>query len=167
MRAAPAIHVSVTRFGVWRSVVLAVGTSAAIIVVAWVAQQLRSLPWPAAAGEFAIGAVAFMSTVWLTAALVRASAFQLRWDGLSWYFNPGGPTTADAIAADPQAGELSIAIDLGAWLLLRFTPSTPPGDVRVRWLPLQRRGLERQWHGLRCALYSPRPVPDSRAASQR
>ena len=170
MRAAPDIHVCVTRFGMWRAAVLTVGLFAAIVIVAWVAQYMRALPWPAAAGQFAVGTVAFVLTVWLTVALLRVPAFQLRWDGLSWYFSPGYPTSADATAAaaDPQAGEVSIAIDLGTWLLLRFSPGTPPGDVRVRWLPVQRHGLERQWHGLRCALYSPRPAPDdSGAAAQR
>ena len=167
MRAAPAIQVSVRRFGVWRAVVLAVGSFAASVVAAWVAQHMRALPWPGAAGVLAIGAAAIVSTVWLTAGLLRVPAFQLRWDGLSWYFNQGDPTATDAIAGDPNAGELSIAVDLGAWLLLRFTPSTPPGKVRVRWLPLQRQGLEQQWHGLRCAVYSPRPAPGSKAAAQR
>ena len=168
MRAAPDIHVCVTRFGMWRAAVLAVGSFAAFAIVAWVIQHMHALPWPAAAGQFAVGAVAFGLTVWLTAGLAKVSAFQLRWDGRSWYFNREAPTSADATAADLQAGELSIAIDLGAWLLLRFTPGTPPGDVRARWLPVQRRGLERQWHGLRCALYSPHPAPgDIGAAAQR
>ena len=167
MRAAPDIHVCVTRFGMWRAAVLAVGLFAVVAVVAWMTQHMRVLPWPAAAGQFAGGAVALVSTLWLTAGLVRMPAFQLRWDGLSWYFNRVDPTSTDAIAAEPQAGELSIAIDLGAWLLLRFTPGTPPGDARACWLPLQRQGLERQWHGLRCALYSPRPAPKSGAAAQR
>ena len=168
MRAAPDIHVCVTRFGMWRAAVLIVGLVAAIAIVGWVMQHMRTLPWPAAASQVAVGAVAFVLTVWLTAGLTRVPAFQLRWDGLSWYFNRVDPTSTDVIAAEPQAGELSIAIDLGAWLLLRFTPGTPPGDARACWLPLQRQGLERQWHGLRCALYSPRPAPnDSGAAAQR
>lgn len=167
MRAAPDIHVCVTRFGMWRAAVLTVGLFAASAIVAWVIQHMRALPWPAAAGQVAVGAVVFALTVWLIAGLTKVSAFQLRWDGLSWYFNREAPTSAGAIAADPQAGELSIAIDLGAWLLLRFTPGTPPGPVRACWLPLQRQGLERQWHGLRCALYSPRPAPENGAAAQR
>ena len=168
MRAAPDIHVCVTRFGIWRAAVVTVGLFAAVVIVAWVAQHMRALPWPAAAGQFAVGALAFVLTVWLTAGLVNTSAFQLRWDGLSWYFNRWNPTSADATAADPQAGDVSIAVDLGSWLLLCFSHSNPLGDVRVRWLPVQRQGLERQWHGLRCALYSPRPAPnDSGAAAQR
>ena len=168
MRAAPDIHVCVTRFGIWRAAVLTVGLFAAFAIVAWVIQHMHALPWPAPAGQFAVGAVVFTLVVWLTAGLVKVSAFQLRWDGLSWYFNREAPTSADATTADLQAGELSIAIDLGAWLLLRFTLGTLPGDVRTCWLPVQRHGLERQWHGLRCALYSPRRAPGGiRAAAQR
>jgi hypothetical protein len=40
-------------------------------------------------------------------------------------------------------------------MLLRFTPDAP---ARMTWLPVQRRGLEAQWHALRCAVYSPRPA---------
>ena len=167
MRAAPDVHVCVTRFGLWRAAVSAVGLFAAVAIVAWVTQHIRALPWPAAAGQFAVGGLAIASTLWLTVGLAGVSAFQLRWDGLSWYFDRADPTSTGGVAADPQAGDLSIAIDLDTWLLLRFTPSTPPGDARARWLPLQRRGLERQWHGLRCALYSPRPASDSGAAAQR
>ena len=167
MRAAPDIHVCVTRFGAWRAAVSVIGLFAAAAIVAWVTQHMRALPWPAAAGQFAVGGVALVATLWLTAGLARVSAFQLRWDGLSWYFNRGGLTFTDGATADPQVGELRIAIDLGAWVLLRFTPDAPSGGAHTRWLPLQRRGLERQWHGLRCALYSPRPVPDSGAAAQR
>jgi len=167
MRAAPDIHVCVTRFGMWRAAVLAVGLFAAVAIVVWATQHMRVLSWPAAVGQFAGSAAALVSILWLTADLVRVPAFQLRWDGLSWYFNRADPTSADAVAGDPQAGDLSIAIDLGAWVLLRFTPGAPPAGARTRWLPLQRHGLERQWHGLRCALYSPRPAPGSEAAAQR
>ena len=43
-------------------------------------------------------------------------------------------------------------IDLGSWLMVAFEKSgSVTGHV---WLPLQRRGLERDWHALRCALYA-------------
>jgi hypothetical protein len=43
-------------------------------------------------------------------------------------------------------------IDLGRWLLVVFEDST--SAVGRVWLPLQRRGLEGEWHALRCALYA-------------
>jgi hypothetical protein len=55
-------------------------------------------------------------------------------------------------------GELQVAIDLGAWMLLHFVPDVGHRACSVSWLPVQRRGLESQWHALRCAVYSPRPA---------
>jgi hypothetical protein len=40
-------------------------------------------------------------------------------------------------------------------MLLNFTPDAA---ARTSWLPVQRLGLETQWHALRCAVYSPRPM---------
>lgn len=75
-----------------------------------------------------------------------------------------------------QQGDLHVVIDFGGWLLLTFdspffqtnletanastdvnlqnmSPASRIARRRV-WVALQRTGLERQWHGLRCALYS-------------
>ena len=73
-----------------------------------------------------------------------------------WTFAPGAP------AREPQPGTLEVAIDLGAFLLLRFGPTAPAGG-RSAGCRSQRRGLERAWHALRCAVYSPRPVAGAAA----
>jgi hypothetical protein len=77
--------------------------------------------------------------------LWRVPAQSLRWDGGVWQL-------------DGVPGELKAAIDLGPWMLLNFTPEMSGG---TSWLPIQRRGLETQWHALRCAVYSPRPVAEA------
>ena len=63
-------------------------------------------------------------------------------------------------SAAEQTGELAVAIDLGAWMLVRFAPESAAGGPSRRWRPawiaLQRRGLEAHWPTLRCALYSAR-----------
>jgi hypothetical protein len=66
--------------------------------------------------------------------------------------------------AEPLAITISIepALDLNAWLLLRCRvvadAGTPPSaHRRVCWLALSRARHADAWHGLRCALYSPRP----------
>jgi hypothetical protein len=78
-------------------------------------------------------------------------------------------------------GDIAVVVDLGAWMLLRFDPLPlqlnleaaharthvksffPRLDRRLAsrrlWLPLQRVGLEPQWHALRCALYSRASTP--------
>ena len=76
----------------------------------------------------------------LAVSLWRVPVQSLRWDGKVWHL-------------DTAAGELKVAVDLGPWMLLLFTPQAPG---RASWLPVQRRGLEAQWHALRCAIYSPR-----------
>ena len=77
--------------------------------------------------------------------LWRVPAQSLRWDGQVWQL-------------DDVSGELTAAIDLGPWMLLKFAPEMPG---RTSWLPVQRRGLETQWHALRCAVYSPRPAAEA------
>jgi hypothetical protein len=52
-------------------------------------------------------------------------------------------------------------IDLGSWLLVVFESST--SAVERVWLPLQRRGLEGEWHALRCALYAIPAASDAAA----
>jgi len=77
--------------------------------------------------------------------LWRVPAQSLHWDGQVWQL-------------DGVPGELTAAIDIGPWMLLKFTPEMPG---RTSWLPVQRRGLETQWHALRCAVYSPRPAAEA------
>ena len=86
----------------------------------------------------AVGALAVSACA---VSLWHVPAQSLRWDGRAWQL-------------DAAAGELSVAIDLGPWMLLCFMPE---GRGRCSWLPIQRRGLEAHWHALRCAVYSPRP----------
>jgi hypothetical protein len=61
----------------------------------------------------------------------------------------------------------AVAIDLGSFLLLRFLPEGRSGPGAVRWIPVGRRGLEREWHAFRCAVYSPRPAAGSTPADPR
>jgi hypothetical protein len=80
------------------------------------------------------------------------SPVRLLWDGLGWSVAPvSGPGPA-------AAGTLEVAVDLGAFLLLRFVPAGRSSPAAVRWIPVGRAGLEPEWHAFRCAVYSPRPV---------
>jgi hypothetical protein len=75
-------------------------------------------------------------------------ASALRWDGRSWWFSSGNERAL--------AGDVGVAIDLGAWMLLRFVPQVRRGRWRTRWVSLQRRGLEGEWHALRCIVHAAR-----------
>ena len=147
MRAAPACQFSLQRFGVWRGVVLVLATLGIATMAAWLILRESPLTSPTAIAA----ALAAALLVALGASLAQAPAVDLRWDGRTWHLGPP--------SAEPASGDLSVALDLGPWMLLRFSPAAPATRPRTTWLPVQRPGLESQWHALRCAVYSPRPAP--------
>ncbi len=148
MRASPPLRITVRRFGVWRACVGGVMAAVLAALAAWALAGER----PSGLALLGVGAGA-LPLLAGAAGLLRCAAFTLRWDGQAWRLNDGMDADDDA-----PAGELCVAIDLGAWLLLRF--DRPPGRFgrRAAWLPVQRRGLEAQWHAFRCGVYSPRPA---------
>ncbi|MEP7099817.1 MAG: hypothetical protein ABI781_04875 [Burkholderiales bacterium] len=147
MRAAPAFQVSLQRFGVWRGAVLLLATLGVAAVTAWLMWREPPLTSP---GSLCV-ALAALGLAVFGAASARVQTADLRWDGRVWHLG--------LASGDPVGGDLTVAIDLGPWMLLRFSPAAPEARPRTTWLPAQRRGLELQWHALRCAVYSPRPAP--------
>jgi len=148
MRASPSFQVALRRFGIWRGVVLALAVLGCAAMFAWL---LGRDPWvPLEAASVALAALA---TAGLAVSLSRVEAADLRWDGRCWHLSrPAAPH------GEPVPGELRVAMDLGPWMLLRFMASAPASRARVVWLPAQRRGLESQWHALRCAVHAPQPA---------
>ena len=155
MRASPAVEVALTRFGAWQVAVGALASASALSSLAWWATQQR-LP-PVAAGVVTSAALGVLA--WLAVSLVRVPHTRLRWDGRGWQLRRAG-----AASPEPVAGEVAVTIDLGAWMLLRFEPLAPTQWAAPVWLPVQRAGIESQWHALRCAVYSPRPAPGTEGA---
>ena len=148
MRASPPFLVTVCRFGWWRVCVGGVMAAALAALATWAVAGERP------SGLVLLGVAAGSLPLLAGAAsLLRRGAFTLRWDGQTWRLNHGMGADENA-----PAGDLSVAIDLGAWMLLKF--DRPPGRFgrHATWLPVQRRGLEAQWHAFRCAVYSPRPA---------
>ena len=145
MRAAPAFQVSLRCFGVWRGAVLTLAAVAMATMAMWLITQERPIePVAWLATGLSIAAVAGLAV-----RAVRVPPVDLSWDGRAWFVGPS--------PGESPSGELHVAIDLGRWMLLRFTPAAPNG-ARAVWLPVQRLGLESQWHALRCSVYSPRPT---------
>ena len=148
MRASPAFQITLERFGAWRTALIALTALAAAALAAWwVADtDARSQLVAASLGLVSVGALCACAASW------RCETMRLRWDGQFWYLaSPLGH-------AEVQARRLDVALDLGAWMLLRFEHDLASPMRRVTWVPAQRRGHVPQWHALRCAVYCARPA---------
>ena len=150
MRSAPPLQLSVNRYGVWRAVVLLLVASAGAAMLAWWWAQ----PVPVPQWASVVAAAGVLVSAASAAGLWRTPRTTLRWERQRWW------VTREGLAE--RAGDLAVAIDLGGWILLRFVPEGAPTGLAWRcppmWIALQRRGLEAQWHTLRCALYCARPA---------
>jgi hypothetical protein len=149
MRASPAFQVSIERVGVWRLGVGVLLAAAAASFVAWAVAMTDRPRWL----PMLLGGAACLAAVAAAATLLRFAPTRLRWDLECWHLGPASPPGAPA-----ARGQVEVALDLGSWMLLRFVHEAPAGRRRVSWLPLQRRGLEGEWHALRCAVYCARPA---------
>ncbi len=149
MRGSPPCAVALHRFGVWRAAVALIGLAVAATLCAWAVSTPSgpASPWIVVAAALgSLGAMAVCVSLW------RPAAGTLRWDGQAWTFHRAQGS------AGTVPGELTASVDLGAFILLRFMPAGDGTRARPLWLPAQRRGLEREWHAFRCAVYSPRPA---------
>jgi len=149
MRASPAFQITIERFGVWHAVVAALLLAAAGALGAW----LMSIDDGVAPALRVGAAIAGAAALALCASLLRRRPTSLRWDTQAWHLGP-----AASRSDEPSRGRLVVAMDLGGWMLLKFEHDVAQGVPRRSWLPVQRRGLESQWHALRCAVYSARPA---------
>lgn len=67
---------------------------------------------------------------------------QLGWDGGAWLLQPA--------RGDALTGQVRLMIDLGDWMLVRFSPG-------ARWLPFARSDAT-DWQALRVALHATQRV---------
>lgn len=155
MRSAPVLHLSVSRFGLWRTGLLVLAACASGSMLAWWWAQPVPLPWvDATAGVGVLLSMACLAGLW------RGQPLTLRFDRQCWFL---------ARTGSPECtGGLAVAVDLGSWMLLRFLPQASEADAnrkgRPVWIALQRRGLEPHWHAMRCVLFAARPASSSPAA---
>jgi len=143
MRETLSFEVRLRRFTLWRAAVavLALAAIAAVSGWAWSTGSARDADGAAWASAIAIALA--LATVVVARSLARVVAGVLAFRDGCWTFVTDSGRTV--------AGPLTVALDWGAFVLLRID-----GGARARlWLPVQRRGLEGDWHALRCALYAP------------
>ena len=154
MHGSPPCAITVVRFGVWRAAVAAVALAALAALGAWLARARRS-----ASGAWARsrrgGLRRSPPSRWRRRSW-RQPAVRLRWDGLA------GPSSAAAGAGRSSRAGWRSRSTCGSFLLLRFVPAGGRGRRPSAGSRSAARGLEHEWHALRCAVYSPQPAARAR-----
>jgi hypothetical protein len=146
MRESVFFELRLRRFGVWQVAVWLVAGAAIASAAAWAVAMFDSQPESGRALVMAVAAGLSLATIGLAFSLARVEVGLLTCSDGVWTFAPD--------AGARCSGTLEVAMDLGAFLLLRLVERRRT----IAWLPVQRRGVETQWHALRCAVYSPPPL---------
>jgi hypothetical protein len=135
VHAAPPVRVSLGRSSSWIVVVASCAGVAAANLVAWL--LLRA--------EDAVGLAAVTGLAAATIAAWRAYCLhapgEVNWNGAEWQWQG-------------LAGSVQVALDLDAWMLLRFDPL----HGKRRWIAASRASANGPWPALRAALYARRPA---------
>jgi len=156
MTVAPALSVGLRSSRAARGAVVVLVAVSLVGLLAWCLSGFRvGLGVRAAALVAASAAVALAGVMW------PSVERRLRWDGRQWFVGQ-----ADRPPEDDRPAEVEVMLDLGACMLLRVRAESASGRGRVAWLAVQPGSVEGSWHGLRCALYSPRPAPGGAAADE-
>ena len=147
MHAAPPVRIRVVTDRLAHGFALTCACMAAASVTAW------ALSWTGANAEVIRLAVALAAATaaalgWLVLRRRADAAGLLTWDGACWQWAPA--------AGAPRQGTVQVMIDLGPWLLLRFSPGIAP--VTGVWLAISRHVTAGQWSAWRATLYAPRPA---------
>jgi len=142
MRESVFFELRLRRFGVWQGAVWLVAGAAIAAVAAWALTMFDS-EQSGRALVIAVAAGLSLATIALAISLVLVEGGLLtRSEGVWTFLSETGAR---------RTGTLEVSMDLGAFMLLRLVER----QRTIAWLPVQRRGVETQWHALRCAVYSP------------
>ncbi len=135
MHAAPPVRVSLGRSAGWIVVVALCAGMGAANLAAWLLLRAEAAVGPAALIGLAVSALA----AWRSH---RARApGELIWNGAEWQWRG-------------LAGHVQVALDLDAWMLLRFDPL----HGKRCWIAASRFSASGPWPALRAALYARRPA---------
>jgi hypothetical protein len=135
VHAAPPVRVSLGRSIGWIVAVASCAGGAAANVAAWLLLQQEAAAGPAALIGVAVAALA----AWRSHRIHAPG--ELLWTGAEWQWQ-GLP------------GDVHVALDIDAWMLLRFDPS----QGKRCWIAASRASAVGPWPALRAALYARRPV---------
>jgi hypothetical protein len=140
MRVAPPVQALSCSGGRWRPFQQVLVALSLAVAVAWAGAQLGAEGAVLAGAALALG----LAAAWGAGRWLVTPSRWLAWDGASWQLQPEG-----------QTGQVALMIDLGDWMLVRFSPG-------AHWLPLSRRDAATDWQALRVALHAaPRLRPDA------
>jgi hypothetical protein len=142
MRESVFFELRLRRFGVWQGAVWLAGGAAIAAVAAWALTMFDS-EQSGRALVIAVAAGLSLATIALAVSLVLVEGGLLTRNEGGWTFL--------SETGSRRTGTLEVSMDLGAFMLLRLVER----QRTIAWLPVQRRGVETQWHALRCAVYSP------------
>ena len=149
MRVAPPVQALSCGAGPWLAIQLALYALSTAVAVWWAAARW----WEPGAVLFWVSLLLGLIAALVARRALSVPARQLGWDGSSWRVSPpeGGG----------QTGRVALMLDLGHWMLVRFTPDATDGPFWRRgiWLPLARRDTAAAWPALRVALHAPQPAP--------
>jgi hypothetical protein len=135
VHAAPPVRVSLGRSVGWVAFVSTCVGLAAANLAAWVLVRHEA----AVALALGLGLVAAVLTAW---AMQRSPVpTDLSWNGSEWQ-------------CAGSNGQVQVALDLDAWMLLRFDPD----QGKRRWIAASRRSARGPWPALRAALHARRPA---------
>jgi len=146
MRVAPPVQALSCSAGPWWSIQLAMYALSTGVAVWWVGAQLGGAGAGLACGSLVLGLVAG----WVARRALAKPAMRLGWDGSSWRLQVPG--------CDERLGSVVLMLDLGAWMLVRFTAADARPGRGVVWLPLSQRVATDVWPALRVALHAPQPA---------
>ena len=136
--AAPPVQAWSCNSGPWRVLQLFVQALGVAVLAGWMLMHLCSDAGVAVLGAAAAGLLG----LGLASRRPAGEPSRLAWDGAAWTLQPP--------RGDALAGQARVMIDLGHWMLVRFTPAG-------RWLPLGRAGAA-DWQALRVALHAVPPT---------
>jgi hypothetical protein len=145
MRVAPPVQALSCGAGPWRSIPQGLYALGVAVASYWAGMQLWGEGALVALGAFGLG----MAAAAVAGRALAAPSIRIAWDGGSWQLR--------SARGEPACGRVTLMLDLGAWMLVRFTPDAAAWRG-ARWLPLARRDCGGAWHALRVALHAPQPA---------
>jgi len=148
MRVAPPVQALSCSAGPWLAIQLTLYALSMAVAVWWAGAR-----WWEPSGVLAWASLLLgMITAVVARRALSAPALRLGWDGGAWRLCPPG--------GEGPSGQVALMLDLGRWMLVRFTPESAGRQAwrGAAWLPLSRRDAAAAWPALRVALHAAQPV---------